>query len=238
VVRVHRLDWDSDFFGIGIGRIELQDADPTAIREAEAGARDLGIACLYGDLDPTRPWPTVAVQALGYRLVDVATTFELRIDEPEVPCPDGLTWRVGEAGDVPTLTPIVQQLAPWSRYAVDPRFGPAAAERVQAAWLQRAVADPDGDRSILLAEQDGRVVAFIGRVRTPHPRVDAVGSIRPGSGAARSLIQEARRWAGAEALLGGPIAARNVRALRFVSRCGYRVASVEYRFHRWLDEAV
>ena len=38
-----------------------------------------------------------------------------------------------------------------------------------------------------------------------------------------------------EALLGGPIAARNVPALRYVSHCFYRVCEVRYLYHRWLD---
>ncbi len=71
---------------------------------------------------------------------------------------------------------------------------------------------------------------------TPTPRVDAVGTTRRGSGAARYLVQEARAWAGDQALLGGPIAARNVPALRYVSHCSYRVCKVEYLYHRWLDE--
>ncbi len=36
--------------------------------------------------------------------------------------------------------------------------------------------------------------------------------------------------------LGGPIAARNIAALRFVDACHYRVTRIRYLFHRWLDE--
>ena len=38
--------------------------------------------------------------------------------------------------------------------------------------------------------------------------------------------------------LGGPIAARNVAALRFVGGCNYRPRRVRYIYHRWLDEKV
>ncbi|MEY2458765.1 MAG: hypothetical protein QOG30_595, partial [Acidimicrobiaceae bacterium] len=53
---------------------------------------------------------------------------------------------------------------------------------------------------------------------------------------ARQLIEDARRWAGDRPLLGGPIAARNINALRYVSHCGYRVAEVRYLYHRWIDD--
>ena len=52
----------------------------------------------------------------------------------------------------------------------------------------------------------------------------------------RSVSPYARAWAGEQPLLGGPIAARNVNALRYVSHCGYRVSSVRYLYHRWFDD--
>ena len=92
-----------------------------------------------------------------------------------------------------------------------------------------------GQHSLVVAEVEGEIVAFIGRVHEPR-RVDAVGTSRRGSGAARYLIQTAREWAGDRPLLGGPIAARNIASLRYVSHCGYRPCQVEYLYHRWLDE--
>ena len=44
------------------------------------------------------------------------------------------------------------------------------------------------------------------------------------------------KWAGDRPLLGGPIAARNIASLRYVSHCGYRPCQVEYLDHCWLDE--
>jgi hypothetical protein len=89
----------------------------------------------------------------------------------------------------------------------------------------------------VLAELDGEPVAFITRCTTPEPIVDCVWrrSFRA-PGAARYLIEDSRHWAGRPRLLGGPIAARNVQALKYVSHCGYRVSSIRYLYHRWLDE--
>lgn len=230
------LRWDSEFFGFGIGRIELDGADQGSIATAEAEARAQGIACLYGSLDPIDAHATFLVQTLGYRLVDVATTFDLRLDEPPIPKPPDTDFRVGTVDDIPLVAGIAERMADWSRYAVDPRFGVEAARRMQTAWLERAARGDDGVHSLMVAETDDGIHAFIGRVLTPRPRVDAVGTTRRGSGAARYLIQEARGWAGQDALLGGPIAARNVPALRYVSHCNYRVCEVRYLYHRWLDE--
>ena len=97
--------------------------------------------------------------------------------------------------------------------------------RMQQTWEaldllpQASVGDAftSSTMTLVVAEQEGEIVAFTGRVDEP-PRVDAVGTTRRGSGAARYLIEEARSWAGDRSLLGGPIAARNIATLRYVSQ--------------------
>lgn len=230
------LPWDSEFFGIPIGTVELDGIDPAALAAVEAEAADAGIVCIYGSVDSADTAVIFAVQPMGWRFVDAATTFDLRKSEPPIARPEGVDFRVGTVDDIPAVEDIALKMADWSRYAVDPRFGIEPSRRLQRAWLERAARNEDGVHSLMVAEEDGDITAFIGRVATPHPRVDAVGTTRRGSGAARYLIEEARAWAGDVALLGGPIAARNVAALRYVSHCNYRVRDVRYLYHRWLDE--
>ena len=234
---VEALAWDTEFFGLPIGRVDLDGRTAGDLEAINAEARDKALACVYGSLDPADGEATVTVQQHGFRFVEAATTFSLRRDEPPIPRPDGVTVRVGDPDDLPQLKGASDGLAPWSRYAVDPRFGIDAARRLQWAWLERAAGGDDGTRQLVLAELDGEPVAFITRCTTPEPIVDCVWrrSLR-GPGAARYLIEDSRHWAGGSRLLGGPIAARNVQALKYVSHCGYRVSSTRYLYHRWLDE--
>lgn len=230
------LPWDSEFFGIPIGRVDLTGADSASVIAVEAEARDQGIVCLYGSVDSAETDVIFRVQQHGFRFVEAATMFDLRRSEPAIPRPPDTDFRVGTTADIPALAGIVERMADWSRFAVDPRFGVEAARRLYAAWLERSARAEDGVHSLMVAEQESEITAFIGRVASPHARVDAVGTTKRGSGAARYLIEEARAWAGDVALLGGPIAARNVAALRYVSHCNYRVRDVQYLYHRWLDE--
>lgn len=232
------LPWDSEFFGVPIGRVDLDRVPVEDLATMEAEARDAGVLCLYGSLAPEPDAPTLDVQRQGYRFVEAATLFSLRTTEPLIPRPEGIEVREGTVADLPALADTVARLAPWSRYAVDPRFGLEAAERLQARWIERAAECTTGERALLVAEDDSGIIAFITRASDPEPVVDTVGTSSRGSGAARYLIQQARDWAGDRALYGGPIAARNVAALRYVSHCGYRVARVRYLYHRWLDEEV
>lgn len=230
------LAWDTEFFGFPIGSVDLNGATPASLAAVEIEAQASGIVCLYGSVDASQTSVIGSVQKHGYRFVDAATMFDLRQSEPPIAKPPDTTFRAGTLDDVPAVEDIALQMATWSRYAVDPRFGLEQAQRLQRAWLDRAARADDGVHSLMVAEEAGEITAFIGRVTTPGPRVDAVGTTRRGSGAARYLIEEARAWAGDVELLGGPIAARNVSALRYVSHCNYRVRHVQYLYHRWLDE--
>lgn len=229
------LPWDSEHFGASIAKVTLDGATPAELEAVDVEARDLGIECIYGILDPADGLLSQQVQSRGWRFIEAATLFDLRVAEPSIPRPADTDFRIGTLDDVPQLTPIVDEMSKWSRFAVDPRFGLDAAKRLQRAWLDRAARADTGQHSLVVAEQEGDIVAFTGRVAEP-PRVDAVGTTRRGSGAARYLIEEARGWAGDRSLLGGPIAARNIATLRYVSHCNYRVCQVEYIYHRWLDE--
>lgn len=230
------LAWDTDFFGFPIGKVDLDGLDAPAIVEVEQEARAAGITCLYGSLDPADYQATFEVQTLGWRFVEAATLFQLRQSEVPIPRPPGIELRLATEDDLEALDPMVSELAGWSRYAVDPRFGFDASLRLQRAWALRAVTDTTDTYSLMMAVDETGPMAFVTRVRNETPAVDGVGTTARGSGAARYLIEDARAWVGDGPLYGGPIAARNIPCLRYVSHCNYRVTRVRYLYHRWLDE--
>ena len=235
--RLEPLHWDTGFFGFGIGRvIDFDPSDEGAVRAMEHEAKTAGIICLYASLDPIESTATVLAQRLGYRFVDAATLFHLPLEEASIPHPDGIEVRIGDEADLDQISDMIESLAPWSRFAVDPRFGTEQARRLQHAMTRRAATCSDGSRALVVAENEHGIEAFITRTTQPEPRVDAVGTRARGSGSSRYLIEHARIWARPGPLLGGPIAARNVNALRYVRNCGYHVDEVTYLYHRWLDE--
>jgi dTDP-4-amino-4,6-dideoxy-D-galactose acyltransferase len=232
---VEHLAWDSDFFGFPIGRVNLDGATPEMLRAIDAEARDRGIRCLYGSLDPTQGHTPYLVQTFGHRLVEIALTFE-RPPGPFTPKPSSAVVRRGTPDDLTSLDPAVRTLAPWSRFGADPRFGSEAARRMHTAWVERAASAPEHDRMLAIAEDDSGVVGVSTHVRSPVPRVDFMGVTKPGTGASWALMAEFIDWAGAGTIEAGPCAARNIPPLRFLEHCGFAVNAVSYRYHRWLDE--
>jgi hypothetical protein len=234
--RIQHLTWDSEFFGVEIGRIALDDLTGDDLLAVDEEARDRGIVCLYGQLDPEPPQTTYLVQTYGWRFVEANLMIKVRHDTAaDVVSPPEVTARFGTADDLPVLFDAVPILANWSRYAVDPRFGADAARRLHEAWLERATRTDSGWRLVVAEDQSG-IIGFSTQVMSPEPLIDFIGTTRIGSGAPYACVEFAREMIGARSLLGGPIAARNVTAMRFVERAGYRYESARYQYHRWLDE--
>lgn len=234
--RWRALPWDTEFFGLPIGRIELDGAEPADLAEAEAEARAAGIRCLYGYLDPVDHRAGYWVQDLGYRLVETSALFDAA-PGIDVALPAGeAVVRPGDEGDLPALEGAVDRLAPWSRYAVDDRFGLDAARRMNRAWLERAAGRASEDHVLLVAETAGVVTGFLSLSRDPSPMIDTMATTAPGSGTMGALVAAGRTWAGPPGLRAGWVAARNVASYRFLESCGFRVAEVRYVFHRWLDD--
>jgi hypothetical protein len=231
---IEPLPWDTEFFGIPIARVDLTGADAERLRAIDAAARAAGIACLYGTLDTADEAAAYLVQTYGHRLVEVPLTFD-RPAMPFTPKPSSSTVRPGTLDDLPALEPAIETLAPWSRFAADPRFGPDAARRMHHAWIERAARETE-ERALYVAYDDTGITGVATFVRSPVPRTDIKGVTKPSSGAADALMAAFFEWAGDGPTQAGPIAARNMAPIRYVERCGYRVHRTRYLFHRWLDE--
>jgi hypothetical protein len=231
---IEHLPWDSQFFGVPIARADLTGATADTMRAIDAEARDEGVACLYGALDPTDETAAGLVQAFGHRLVEVALTLE-RSPGPFTPKPSSSRVRRGSLEDLPALEPTIKTLSPWSRFAADPRFGIDAARRMHVAWIERAAEDTD-ERALYVAHDNDGVTGVATSVRSPVPRADMISVTEPGTGAADALMVAFLDGAGDGPTEAGPSAARNIAALRYWERCGFRVCRTRYLFHRWLDE--
>ena len=231
---VEPLAWDSEFFGFPIGRVALDDVDRDQLDQIVTEAQDLGIRCLYGSLDATRPGPTAFdVQGWGFRLVEAAVTLE-RPAGPFTPGPSTSVVREATIDDIPLLQDAIAVLAPWSRFGADPRFGHEAARRMFQAWVERAATAED--RLLTVAEDESGVTGVAAHVRGEPDRIDLMGVTKPGTGIPHVFIDAFLDWAGYEATEAGPCATRNMSVIRFLERDGYRVCRAQYHYHRWSDD--
>jgi dTDP-4-amino-4,6-dideoxy-D-galactose acyltransferase len=231
------LPWDSEFFGARIARLDPGSLTEDVLEESEAEARELGVQCLYLDLLPDEAAALPVDRLPGLRLVDVRMNLVRSTAVALVLRPGAsVTVRVGSPVNVTRLTKAVEALVPWSRYAQDPRFGPAAARQMYGAWLRRAASAPD--ELFAVAERMGRPVGFVTATLEPEPRIGLLSVGEPGQmqGTGPSLVATAVDWGSPSgARLFANTQARNVRALGFYQRCGFEVDECRYLYHWWLQ---
>jgi len=236
-----RLDWDSDFFGIPIGRIDLQpDAGRTVIESALRAAREAGLACLYVQAPFGSPL-AVAVGGLpGATLTDVKTTLvrPVRPDEDR-PFEEGI--RLGaRPEDRGRLEEIVEQVALMSRFRHDPRFGEPASRRLYREWLRRSLDEGYADE-ILVGGRDGGAIGFLTLIRNaagPAIVLFGVHAAERGRGWGGRLIRAAvaRAAAARASQLSVVTQGHNIEALRAYVRNGFNIATANLFFHLWLEK--
>ena len=232
--RVHPLEWDSDFFGFPIARVDLEGADDATLAAIESEARDKGIVCAYGTLAPEDTTTSVLAQRFGHRLVEVAITLTHPDGAYEPPSTPSKV-REGTIDDLPLLAEAIHVLGPWSRFGADPRFGIDEARRMFRAWVERAITAED--RMLSISEDEHGITGVSSHVRGQPDRIDLMGVVKPGTGASDAMMRFFFDWARPGPVDAGPCAARNLSVLRFLDRCGFRMSRCEYHFHRWFDEA-
>ena len=229
------LDWDSEFFGFRIARVE-----PSALRDGAASAVDEwcashGVACAYLLAGADDQATCDVVQSSGFRLVDVRVTLE-SVGAPSPPS-TGPTVRAARPEDVETLKAIARDSHRDSRFYADGRFDRRRCDELYEVWIAKSCSGW-ADR-VFVAEGDGRAVGYVTcHLRQDEGQIGLVGvsaaSRRQGIG--RAMIDEARRWFAQQGR--GRVSVvtqgRNASGLLMYQRAGMIVRSIQLAFHKWL----
>lgn len=235
--RIEALPWDSEFFGVSIGKVDLTDVSEADLAAIGTEARDRAFDCVYGQLDPSedKDYTALKVQQHGHQLVEINLLMG-RPDKPFARVPTESTTRIATEADMETLLDSLDRLAPWSRFGADPRFGKAAARRMHQAWVERAISDDH--RMLAIAEDEDGVTGLSTQINegpTGAPCVDLMGVVKPGKGVSAALMQAFVDWAPDGPVDAGPCAARNIAVLRFLEKHDFTVRKVNYTYHWWRE---
>lgn len=227
------LDWDSDFFGIPIGRVFGSNGDSlkTAVEEADTD----GIRCLYL-LCPVADLPQLHTSlSLGFRPYDV------RIELTRQLCAEQMQQTsVAEAReeDEEKLLSLARERIRETRFWVDENFPRERVRILYEEWLHRALSTTPLRRTFVVGAAEGFVTCYldaehgIGRIE-----LIAMAQGREGAGLGDALVQSAVcafaevGLARTEVVTQG----RNIAAQRLYQRNGYRTSKCDVWLHRWAD---
>ncbi|HVT59471.1 MAG TPA: GNAT family N-acetyltransferase [Thermoanaerobaculia bacterium] len=217
------LAWDTEFFGLRIGRVRAARLDPQEMARVLSWARARAVACLYLLADPGDPATAPLAEEHGFRLVDVRITLERRLG-PAAPADDltrpaepagrstrpaapagGLIRaarqadhliRPAEPADGPELRRIAAASHRDSRFYYDPHFDRGRCDELYATWIEKSCRDEA--ELVLVAEHAGRPAGYITCLLAPggEGRIGlfAVDEQAQGRGLGGRLIGEALDW--------------------------------------------
>jgi dTDP-4-amino-4,6-dideoxy-D-galactose acyltransferase len=234
------LPWDTEFFGIPVGRVQGSRVDEGKMAAVVEECRLAGIRVLYflaaGDDDTG----VKAAEQSGFLMVDVRMTYEWNA-APLAPAPvTAVAIRGHRDADVGALRAIARTSFGDSRYYHDRRFPRERCDALYEEWITR---DCGGSaEKVFVAETPLGVAGFL---TCHHPSGADVGRIglvgvaegARGGGVGRALIHAAQEWFALTGVARVRVVTqgRNASAQRMYQRAGFVTASTEIWFHKWLD---
>ena len=246
---VQELPWDSDFFGLPIGRVPLDRPSPTDVAEAIGAARRSGVACLYLTCAADEVVGVTAAVRGGFRVVDVRVTLDRSMEPTEqtvATAERGATvppsTRRAQDSDLPRLAPLARTAFQESRFFVDGRFPRSRVEDLYQRWLERDYSSADGVVVVEDVETSGGKTAGFASGLLPGDtaRVGLV-AVAPefrGQGIGSRIVSGLlREFAGRRARRTVVVTqARNRAAIRLYEEVGFRASAIEVTLHWWADE--
>ena len=237
------LQWDTEHFGLRIGRVRDHRLGANRLREVLSWATDERIDCLYLLADGTDADTHRLAQAHGFRFVDVRLTLGTeRVEEVASRLSHGAVVRPARSADIERLRALAADGFRDSRFYADGRFPPAAVDRLFERWLAGSL---DGSLAdlVLVVELSGEAAGYITARLDPDQRVgtiELVGTSHPvrRRGVGRALVASALAEFARAGMNRASVVTqgRNVAAQRLYQSCGFRTELVQVWYHHWADE--
>lgn len=148
------LPWDSDFFGIRIGRVFPGRFDASAV---DAWRRENSTRCLYYLADLNDSSSIHAAENLGFRLMDIRSTFMLELPRPAQSKSDWVI-RTAKPEELPALLNVSTGIFQNARFYHDPHFPVERVDAMYNQWLENHFLHPD--TCVWVLEVEGQIPAF------------------------------------------------------------------------------
>ena len=232
------LDWDSEFFGLRIGKIVPQCLTKTDLSQALEWARHQQIDCLYFLCDASAMPSLALAQQAGFLLTDVRLTLEIQAKNAALLSRTQSGVRLARAGDIDALKAIARTGHSTTRFFADPHFPRQRCHELYERWIEKSCTGY-ADAVFVAENQEGKISGYF----TCHLDEQKRGSIglvgvasdAKGQGHGSALLHAALDWfsSNACAVITVVTQGNNIAAQRLYQKHGFLTRSAELWFHYW-----
>jgi dTDP-4-amino-4,6-dideoxy-D-galactose acyltransferase len=235
------LPWDSEFFGLPIGRVcghTLDEAQATKIDQWGSREKVAGLYFL-ARADCTRTIQTA--ERSGFCLVDIRVTFECK-NVDSLPSDSwksaDILIRPFQPQDLPAVQAIARTAHCDTRFFSDPHFPRARAETLYATWI--GLECQGRAQQVFVAATSDTAIGYISchlDLTTGIGKIGLVGidSRFRGQGLGRALVLTSLRWFASQHAQRVTVVTqgKNLAAQRLYQRCGFLSADLQLWYHKW-----
>jgi RimJ/RimL family protein N-acetyltransferase len=253
VIVARALAWDSEFFGIPMGRIEYAVANDDDLLSAlvsaaivqlhDGGARHISARADVADI------PLIAaLESAGFRLKDALATYTTRPrKEPPNAVREVGTIRDLKDEDEPQLLQIAADAYRHfrGRFHLDAHIAGERADAFYVEWARQCLARTMADTILVSEGSEGQLLGFLAfRRREPVSSVGGTAVFGGGLGACRTdtpgayagLIRAGTVWAHErDGVAECQTQNYNFPTIRIYEAVGAHYVRAEYTFHRFVD---
>lgn len=228
---INHLPWDSTFFGLPIGRFDIEHPeDWSKLQDEMICDNTYHLLYIFDHTGSQTPLP-------GAALIDTKVIYEKSLPPALFPlCPEIHFYR-GTAPDA-DLYSLALVSGKYSRYKMDDHFPRGSYERLYKKWIENSVMGKLADVVLYYAESGKKLGMVTVRLQECLGSIGliAVDPAHQGRGIATSLIRAAENWLLENGGQRMQVAtqANNIAACSLYEKNGFKKISSTDIYHLWL----
>ena len=232
------LDWDSQFFGKRVARLNRSRFDEPTLSEALRWCADKRIDCLYFLADPDDGETRSVADQNSFLEVDMRLTLARPItpQDQESELSADSRVRLARESDLPRLRRLARTLHHDSRFYFDQRFERFKCDLLYETWIEKSCRDLA--HAVFVPDVDGEAVGYITCGASGHETqigLLGVAETHTRTGLGKALVQRFLSWSAQQGVQRATIVtqARNTAAQNLYQSCGFLPATLQRWYHRW-----
>jgi ribosomal protein S18 acetylase RimI-like enzyme len=233
-----KLDWDTTFFGFGIGRIIDTQINHSQIDTVDRFAQEQAIRCLYFLCNANDSVSSEIAENYGFHLVDIRLTFAYQFPKAYIPLPSEDFIRSAKPDDTDNLVDIAKTAHQDTRFYFDKHFDRMRCNALYETWIKQSC---EGQaQKVFIAVNAGVPIGYIACHLDSQNSIGTIGLVgvqaaARGNGIGSRLVQQSLNWFFEQNIQIVKVStqARNITAQRLYQRTGFLTEGIALWYHKW-----
>lgn len=235
---VDKLNWDSNFFGINIARLNPTLINENILKLARVFCRRQAIKCLYFRSDSYSYKNVELAEKNKFHFASIRVTYVLEGENKPKGAGREYTFRWSKKNDISWLVAVSRNAYADSRYYFDRSFSRKICDKFYIEWIKKIARNSSNGEKIFILERNKRPIAYIGAVTVGREKVIeliAVDLAWRGQGMGKKILSEFILHCRKEGFSRIRVVTqgRNIAAQRLYQSCGFQITNMQIDYHKW-----